>query len=112
MIKYVALSNLSICYSWENIKESFKNNKFKISAPTWNDKFELPGGLYSVSDTENFLEYIVKKHETVTGNPQIRIPFTKIENRMSFKIKTVYYLEVLSLETMELLASTIYECVA
>ena len=112
MIKYVGLSNLSICYSWENIKKSFKNNKFKISGPTWNDKFELPDGLYSVSDIEDFLEYIVKKHETVTGNPQIRTPITKIENRITFKIKTVYYLEVLSLETMELLASTIYECVA
>ena len=48
--KSIALSNLSIYYTWKNIKTSYNNNKFKISAPTWNDKFELPDGLYSVSD--------------------------------------------------------------
>ena len=48
--KYVALSNLSIYYTWKNIKKSYKNNKFKISAPTWNEQFELPDGSYSVSD--------------------------------------------------------------
>ena len=48
--KYVALSNLNIYYAWKNIKKSYKNNKFKISAPTWNEEFELPDGLYSVSD--------------------------------------------------------------
>ena len=47
--KYVTLSNLSIYYTWKNIKMSCKNNKFKISAPTWNEKFELPDGSYSVS---------------------------------------------------------------
>ena len=46
--KYVALSNLSIYYTWKNIKNSYKNNKFKTSAPTWNKKFELPDGSYSV----------------------------------------------------------------
>ena len=45
--KYVALSNLSIYYTWKNIKKLYKNNKFKISAPTWNDEFELPDGSYS-----------------------------------------------------------------
>ena len=45
--KIIALSNLSIYYTWKNIKSSYKN-KFKISAPTWNDKFQLPGGSYSV----------------------------------------------------------------
>ena len=48
--KYVALSNLSICYIWKNIKESYKNNKFKISAPTWNREFQLPDRAYSISD--------------------------------------------------------------
>ena len=48
--KYVAFSNLSIYYTWKNIKKSYKNNKFKISAPTWNEEFELPDGSYSVSD--------------------------------------------------------------
>ena len=56
--KYVALSNISIFYTRKNIKESYKNNKFKISAPTWNDKFELPGGSYSVSDIQDYFEYI------------------------------------------------------
>ena len=47
--KFVALSNLSMYYTWENIKNSHKNNKLKISTPTWNDKFELPDGSCSVS---------------------------------------------------------------
>ena len=56
--KYVALSNLSIYYIWKNIKKSYKNNKFKISAPTWNVKFELSDGSYSVSDTQDYFVYI------------------------------------------------------
>ena len=56
--KTIALSNLSIYYIWRNIKSSYNNNKFKISAPTWNDKFELPDGLYSVSDIQDYFEYI------------------------------------------------------
>ena len=64
--KYVALSNLSIYYTWKNIKKSYKNNKFKISAPTWNEEFELPDGSYSASDTQDYFEYILKKHERVT----------------------------------------------
>ena len=60
--KVIALSNLSIYYTWKNIKSSCNNNKFKISAPTWNDEFELPDGSYSVSDIENCFEYILKKH--------------------------------------------------
>ena len=46
--KVIILSNLSIYYTWKKIESSYKNNKFKISAPTWNDKFELPDGSYSV----------------------------------------------------------------
>ena len=56
--KIIALSNLSICYTWKNIKSSYNNNKFKISAPTWNDEFELPDGSYSVSDVQDYFEYI------------------------------------------------------
>ena len=48
--KYVALSNLSIYYTWKNTKKSYKNNKLKISPPTRNEEFELPDGSYSVSD--------------------------------------------------------------
>ena len=51
--KYVALSNLSIYYAWRNIKKSYENNKFKISAPTWDEEFELPNGSYSVLDIED-----------------------------------------------------------
>ena len=92
--KYVALSNLSIYYTWKNIKKSYKNNKFKISAPTWNEEFELPDGSYSVSDIQDYFEYILKKHETVTDNLSIRIYINKIEIRIIFKIKTRYYLEL------------------
>ena len=60
--KYVALSNLSIYNTWKKIKKSYKNNKFKISAPTWNEEFELPGESYSVSDIQDSLKYIFKKH--------------------------------------------------
>ena len=59
--KVIALSSLSIYYTWKNIKISYNNNRFKISAPTWNDKFELPDGLYSVSDIQDYFEYILKK---------------------------------------------------
>ena len=57
----IALSNLSIYYTWKNIKSSYNNNKFKISAPTWNDKFELPDGLHFVSDIKDYFEYILEK---------------------------------------------------
>ena len=61
--KYVNLSNLSIYYSWKNIEKSYKNNKFKISAPTWNDKFYLPDGSYSVSDIQDYPYNFLKIHE-------------------------------------------------
>ena len=63
MKKNIALSNLNIHYSWKNIKSSYNNNKFKISAPTWNDKFELPDGSYSLSDILNYFKHILKKHK-------------------------------------------------
>ena len=66
--KYVALSNLSIYYTWKNIKRLHKNNKFKISAPTWNEEFELPDKSYSVSNIQDFFEYIWKKHWEKTKN--------------------------------------------
>ena len=59
--KSIALSNLSIYYTWINIKSSYNNNKFKISAPTWNDKFELPDGSYSMSDIQDYSGLIVVK---------------------------------------------------
>ena len=104
--KTVALSNLSIYYTWKNIKTSYKNNKFKISALTWNDELELPDGSYSVSNIQDYFEYISKKHSEGVDNPSIRIYINKIENRITFKIKTGYYLELLTPETMKLLGST------
>ena len=58
--KTVALSNLSIYYTWKNVKSSYNNNKFKISAPTWTEEFELPDGSYSVSDIQDYFEYILQ----------------------------------------------------
>ena len=104
--KYVALSNLSIYYTQKNKTKNYKNNKFKISAPTWNEEFELSDGSYSVSDIQDNFEYILKKHEGVTGNPSIRIYINKIENRITFKVKTGYYLKLLIPETEKLLGST------
>ena len=104
--KSVALSNLSIYYTWKNIKSSYNNNKFKISAPTWSDEFELPDGSYSISDIQDYFEYILKKHSENVDNPSIRIYVNKIENRITFKIKNGYYLELLTPEAMTLLRST------
>ena len=103
--KYITLPNLSIYYAWKNIKNSYKNNKFKISASTWNEEFELPGRSYSVSDIQDYFEYILKKHGEETVNPSIKIYINKIENRITFKIKTGYYFEFLTSETMKLLGS-------
>ena len=55
------LANLSIHYTWKNIKSAYNNNKFTISAPTWTDGFDLPDGSYSISDIQDYFEYIVKK---------------------------------------------------
>ena len=85
--KVIALSNLRIYYTWKNIKSSYNNNKFKISAPTWNDEFELPNRSYSVSDIQDYFEYILKKHGEDIDKPSIRIYVNKIENRVTFKIK-------------------------
>ena len=59
--KTAALSNLSIYYTWKSIKSSYNNNKFKMSAPTWNEEFKLPDGSYSISDIQDYFEYILKK---------------------------------------------------
>ena len=101
--KTVALSNLSICYMWKNIKSSHNNNKFKISVPTWSEEFELSDASYSVSDIQDYFEYILKKRSESVDNPSIRIYVNKIENRMTFKIKNGYYLDLLTPETMKLL---------
>ena len=113
--KVIALSNLSIYYTWNNIKSSYNNNKFKISAPTWNEEFTLPDGSYSISDIQDYFVYIFKKHgentdikkngQTTNKSP-IDIYVNKVENRITFKIKDGYSLELLTKETMKLLGST------
>ena len=70
--KVIALSNLSIYYTWNNIKSSYGNNKFKISAPTRNEEFTLPDGSYSVSDIQDYFEYILKSMEKIQINHQYR----------------------------------------
>ena len=104
--KSIVLSNLCIYYIWKNIKSSYNNNKFKISAPTRNDKFELPDGSYSVTNIQDYFEYILKKHGENTDKPSVQIYVNKIENRVTFKIKDGYSLELLTPETMKLLGST------
>ena len=104
--KNMALANLSICYTWKNVKSIYNNNKFKISAPTWNKTFGLPDGSYNISEIQDYIEYIIKKHETIGENAPILIYANKISNRIVFKIKTGYKLELLSKETMKLLRST------
>ena len=90
----------------EKYKDTYNNNKFKISAPTWNEEFKLPDGLYSVSDFQDYFEYILKKHGENNNKPSVQIYINKIENRVRFKIKNGYILELLTEETMKLLGST------
>ena len=105
--KNIGLVNLSIYYTWKNIKSECNNNKFETSAPTWNDTFDLPDGSYSIPDIQDyFVEFIIKKHETLTENQPIEIYPNKIKNRIVVIVKTGYKLELLSPETMKLLGST------
>ena len=83
----IALSSLSIYYTWKNIKSSCNSNKFKISAPTWEDEFQLPDGSYLISDVQDYFEYILKKHNKNVDNPSIRIYVNIIENKLHLKLK-------------------------
>ena len=104
--KNMALANLSIYYTWKNVKSVYSNNKFKISAPTWNETFDLLDGSYNISEIQDYIEYITKKHETIGENAPILIYANTINNRIVFKIKSRYKLELLSKETMKLLGRT------
>ena len=90
----------------EKYEKTYKNNRFKISAPTWNEEFELPDVWYPISDIQDYFEYILKKHGEKVVNSLIRIYVNKIENKITFKIKTRPYLELLRPETMKVLGST------
>ena len=104
--KNMALGNLSIYYTWKNVKSTYNNNKFKISAPTWNETFDLPDGSCNIPEILDYIEYIIKKQEAIGKTAPILIYTNTITNRIVFKIKTGYKLELLSKETMKLLGST------
>ena len=101
----MALVNLSICYTWKNIKSEYNNNKLKIWAPNWNDTFDLCDGSSSIADIHDYLEFIINKLETLTKNLPVQIYHNKIKSRIAFKTKTGYKLELLTPETMKLLGS-------
>ena len=104
--KNIALGNLSIYYRWKNIKSAYNNNRSKISAPTWNDTFDLADRSYSIEDIQDYFGFITKNQEILTENRPIETYPNKIKNRIVSKIKTGYKLELLSPETIKLLGST------
>ena len=69
----MALGNLSIYYTWKSIKSEYNNNKFKIFASTWNGTFDLPDGFYFIADIQDYFEFIIKKHKTLTENLPVQI---------------------------------------
>ena len=101
----IALSNLSIYYTWNDIKSSYNNNKLKISSPTWNEEFILPDGSCSISDIQDYFQYILKKHGENIDKPSIQIYVNKTKNRIIFQIKNGYKLELLTKEKMKLLGN-------
>ena len=97
--KTIALANLSICYTWENITSKYNNNKFKISGPTWNETFDLPDGLYIIPDIQDYFLKMIQTHEPTIEtdeNSPILIYPNGVKNRISFKTKTGYKLELLT----------------
>ena len=90
----------------KNVKSDYNNNKFKISAPTWSHTFDVPDSSYSIAALQNYFEYIIKKHETIADVSPVLIYLNEINNRIVFKIKSGYKLELLSKETMRLLGSS------
>ena len=109
--KSTLLYQILVFITHRKTKSSHNNNEFKISAPTWNDKFDLPDGSYSVSDIQDYFGYILKNHGENIDNPSVRIYVNKIDNIKNIKkcqseIKTGYYLELLTPETMKLLGNT------
>ena len=101
--KHVAPQNVSINYTWKSIRKQYKNNKLKIIAPTWNNEFD---GSYSVSDIQDYIEYIIKKHEKLTTIAPIHSYVNRINNRLVFQIKDGYKLELQTPETIKLFGTT------
>ena len=101
--KSVPLSNLSIYYTWKNVKSSYNNIKLTISAPTWSEEFKIPDGSYSISDIQDCFEYILKKYSENIDNPSIRIYVIKLKIELHLKLKMDI---LLTPETMKLRGST------
>ena len=102
----ISLVNLSIHHTWQNIKDEYKNNRFEIIGPTWDETFDLPDGSYTVADIQDYFLWVIKKHETDVNSSEespILIYPNKIRNMIVLKIKTGYKLELLTSETMALL---------
>ena len=104
--KVIAFSSLSIYYTWRNVKSPYNNNEFKRSTSGWDEEFEIPDGSYSVSDIQGYFEYILKKYGESIDNPSVLIYVNKIENRITFKIKNGYNLELLTPKAWKLIGST------
>ena len=104
--KLVAFQNLSVYYTCKNIRKHYNNIKFKVIAPTWNDEFDLPYGSYGLSDVQHHIEFIIKKHETLTKIHPIYVDINRINNRLVFEIKDGYKLELQTREIMKLFGST------
>ena len=104
--KNMALGDLSIYYTWKNVQSTYNNNKFKILAPAWNETFDLSDGSYNISKIQDYIEYIIEKHELIGENAPILIYANTINNRIVFKIKSGYKLKLLLKGTMKLLGST------
>ena len=85
--KHVALQNLFIYYTCKNITKQYKNNEVKIKAPKWKNEFELPDGSYSMSDIQDFIEFIIKNHKTLTNISPIHVYINRINTTLVFKIK-------------------------
>ena len=102
--KHVALQNLSIYHTLKNIRQQYKNNKLNLIAAECNNEFELPDG--SVSDIQDYIEYIMKKQETLSTNPPVHIYINRINNALMFKINNRHKLELRTPEAMKLFGST------
>ena len=103
--RHIALSNLSIYYSWRNVTKKLNNGKFKIMTPSWNEEFELPEGSYTVADINDYFQFIVEKH-TKDHKDDIKIYVNKTANRVTFKLKTGVILELMTPETQRFLGSS------
>ena len=104
--KYVHLENISIYYTWKNTRQPYKNNKVKIVTLTWNDDLKLPDGSYSMPVIQDYIEYIIKKHKTLPINLPVHIYVIRINNRLVFKIKDAFKLELQTPKTTKVFGST------